>query len=81
MAKPELETIFIHDPLGDASFLQIDRRTNELYWNREKLVTERRLSTFERVLAVAGVVLAAVGVAATCVQAWFAAFPPHLPWA
>jgi len=79
MSKPELETIFTHDILGDPSFLQIDHRTNELYWNSEKLVTERRLSDFERVLAVVGLFIAGIGVFATCMQAWAAwlSIPVH----
>ena len=56
----------------------IDRNKRELYWDGQKLVTEKRFSTFERGLAVAGLLFAAIGVAATVVQAWFAAFP-HLP--
>lgn len=47
-------------------------RTNELYYMGEKVVTEKRFSSFERGLAVVGLVIAGVGVAATVVQAWAA---------
>lgn len=58
------------------ALLGIDPATNELFWDGQKLVTEKRWSNTERVIAWTGVVLAAVGVGATVVQAWFAAFPP-----
>lgn len=49
-------------------FLAVDPTTNELYWDGQKLITERKLASFERWLAgiatVATVVTAAVEVAA-----------------
>jgi len=35
-------------------------------------MTEKRFSTFERFLAGAGLLIATVGVVATCIQAWAA---------
>lgn len=58
-----------NDNLGD---LGRHTRTNQLYWRGDPLVTEKRFSNFERGLAVAGLVIAAIGVAATAVQAWVA---------
>jgi hypothetical protein len=59
----------------DTGKLGVNQKTHQLYWDGEPLVTERRFSTQERVLAWFGVSLAALGVIATVVQAWFAAFP------
>jgi hypothetical protein len=50
----------------------------QLYFDGQPLVTERRWSTVERRIAWSGVILAAIGVAATAVQAWMAVFP-HPP--
>jgi hypothetical protein len=38
----------------------IDPRSNQIFWDGEKLVTERRLADFERGLAVAGLLIAAI---------------------
>jgi hypothetical protein len=46
-----------------------DPRTNQLYWDGQPLVTEKRFSNFERMLAVIGLVVGGVGVGATVVQA------------
>lgn len=42
------------------NLLGINQRTRELYWDGEKLVTERKLATFDRVLAVLGLLVGAV---------------------
>lgn len=66
--------------MNGLALLGVDRKTSELYWDGQKLITEKRFATQERVIAWLGLLLALLGVAATCVQAWFAAFPPvHLP--
>ncbi len=52
--------------------LGVHHRTNELYWDGQKLITEKRFGNFELGLAVAGLVIAGIGVAATVVQAWAA---------
>lgn len=62
--------------LEGITLLGIDPKTNDLYWDGQKLVTEKRWGTTERRIAVGGLILAGLGVAATIVQAWFAAFPP-----
>lgn len=49
-----------------------DPRTNQLYWDGQPLVTEKRFATFERVLAGIGLAIAAVGVFATVAQAGIA---------
>lgn len=54
------------DDLGE---IGVDQ-AGELYFSGKKLVTEKRFSDFERGLAVAGLIIAGVGVAATVVQAW-----------
>ena len=54
------------------SLLGVDRKSGELYWDGTRIVTEKRWGTTERRLAIAGLVIAAVGVAATLVQAYAA---------
>ena len=66
-----------HLPLDQLDQLGRDPQTNQLYWDGDPLVTEKRFATQERVIGWISVALAAIGVAATCAQAWFAAFPPH----
>ncbi len=51
------------------SLFGINPSTNELYWDGSKLITEKRFTTFERGLAIVGLVIAFVGVAATVAQA------------
>lgn len=63
-----------HLSVDDA--LGVDPLRNEIYFGGHKLVSEKRFSDFERWLAVLALGLTVIGVAATCVQAWFAAFPP-----
>lgn len=46
-----------------------DPGSNQLYWDGQPLVTEKRFSTFERSLAIVGLVFAGVGVLATVAQA------------
>jgi hypothetical protein len=46
-----------------------DPQKNQLYWDGHALVTEKRFSTFERGLAVFGLVIAGIGMAATVAQA------------
>lgn len=58
--------------LNGLGLLGINRKTRKLYWDGEELVTVKRFSTFERWLAVVGLVFAGIGVAATVVQAWAA---------
>lgn len=62
--------------IGAMGRLGVNETNGSLYWDGEPLITEKRFSTQERVIAWLGLLLALVGVAATCVQAWFAAFPP-----
>ena len=57
---------------NDIDLLGIHKTTRGLYWDGQKLVTERRLSNFERGLAIAGLLIALIGVLATVVQAWAA---------
>jgi hypothetical protein len=59
---------FSHDGKGGQS-LAVDPRTNELYWNGQKLITEKRWGTVERRIAIAGLVIGAIGVAAAVAQA------------
>lgn len=59
--------------------LAIDAKTKELYWNGEKLITEKRWGTVERRLAISGLVIALLGVLATVVQAWAAVFVQQAP--
>lgn len=53
-------------------------RTNELLWDGSPLVTMRRFTDFERRLAMAGLLIALIGVVATVVQAYaaLAMIPP-----
>jgi hypothetical protein len=48
----------------------MDRKTGEIYWDGQRLITEKRFSDFERRLAVIGLIIGGIGVAATVVQAW-----------
>lgn len=50
----------------------IDEKTNEMFWDGKRLVTEKRFTDFERGLAIVGLCIAFIGVAATVVQAWAA---------
>lgn len=43
-----------------------------LFWDGEQVITEKRWSAVERGLAVTGLLIAAIGVAATVAQAWAA---------
>lgn len=65
---PDIQAI----SLEGLSLVGIHQRTGELYWDGQKLVTEKRFSDFERGLAVAGLLIAFLGVAAAIVQAWAA---------
>lgn len=47
-----------------------------LFWDGEQVITEKRWGVVERRIAIAGLIIGGVGVAATVAQAWFAAFPP-----
>ena len=78
LAKPKLETVFSFGD-NDEHELQYASQSGLLYLNGDRLVTEKRFSNFERGLAVAGLIIGTVGVLATLVQAWFAAFPPAVP--
>lgn len=78
--KPDLETVTEYGEGEEPDKwhrLQIDRNTGELYWNDEKLITEKRFSTFERGLAVGAPAITAIGVAAAVVQAWAAVAQLH----
>ncbi|MHC2792584.1 hypothetical protein ACVINZ_001596 [Mesorhizobium jarvisii] len=50
----------------------IDETTNELFWDGKRIITEKRFSDYERRLALVGLAIAGIGVAATVVQAWAA---------
>ncbi|TIL64502.1 hypothetical protein [Mesorhizobium sp.] len=50
----------------------IDEKTNELFWDGKRLITEKRFTDYERRLAAIGLFIAGVGVSATVVQAWAA---------
>jgi hypothetical protein len=56
-------------PNSDFDFLGLDPKTMQLYWDGQEIVTRRRLSDFERMLAIFALGLTAGGVAATVVQA------------
>ena len=57
MSKPRLDTIFVQTDSGGLNHdLSIDLDTHELYWNGDKLVTEKRWSAYERTLATLGLV-------------------------
>ena len=52
MSKPELETIFSHGGEHDSKIkLQYDKKTNELYVNDKRVVTEVGFSKWQKVLA------------------------------
>jgi hypothetical protein len=55
--------------LDGVSLIGVHERTNELYWDGNKLVTERRLATFERALAL--IVTAATAIVAVVEVARF----------
>lgn len=57
------------DALG---YLGVKETTGELFWRGQRMVTERRFADFERGLAVAGLIIAGIGVLAAVVQAWAA---------
>lgn len=50
----------------------LDEKTNEMFWDGKRLITEKRFTDFERRLAIVGLFIAGIGVAATVVQAWAA---------
>ncbi|WP_041544616.1 MULTISPECIES: hypothetical protein [Chelativorans] len=56
----------------DDDGLGLDPTNGGLYWQGQPLVTEKRWSTTERRIAIAGLLIASIGVAATVVQAWAA---------
>jgi hypothetical protein len=58
--------------LNGLALLGVDRKTNALYWDGERLVLEKRFNNVERGLAIIGLIIALVGVAATVVQAYAA---------
>lgn len=51
------------------SLFGIDQKTDELFWDGKRLITEKRFSDYERRLAMIGLLIAGIGVAATVVQA------------
>lgn len=67
-----------HLTLGNMGMLGRRARTNELLWDGSPLVTMRRFTDFERGLAIAGLIIALIGVVATVVQAYaaLAVIPP-----
>lgn len=54
------------------ALLGVDPSTNEIYWDGQKLVTERRWSNGERWLAGIAIAVTFIGSVAACVQAWAA---------
>ncbi|OHV67333.1 hypothetical protein LCM4576_24930 [Mesorhizobium sp. LCM 4576] len=58
--------------IAGLGLIGIDETTNELFWDGKRLITEKRFADYERRLAVIGLVIAGVGVAATVIQAWAA---------
>jgi hypothetical protein len=56
-------------PLDLFDQLGVDASTNELFWNGEQLVTEKRFSAFERALAVLGLAVAVIAGSAVAVPA------------
>ena len=58
--------------VDDMGMQGVDPKTGSLYWDGVPVVTERRFSNVERLIAIGALVLTAVGVAATVVQAWAA---------
>ncbi|GLQ55430.1 hypothetical protein [Devosia nitrariae] len=65
---PDVDSI----SLNGVALLGIHRKTGELYWDGNRLVTAKRFSNFERGLAVVTLLIVLVGVTATVVQAWAA---------
>lgn len=57
--------------LAGSGLFGIDGK-GEIYWDGHRLITEKRLSNFERALAIIALVLTAIGVGATVVQAYAA---------
>ena len=74
---PEWPTTVKSISMDGLSLVGVDERTNELYWDGQKLVTERRFSAFERTLAVIALVITTIGVGAAVVQAWAAVASIH----
>jgi hypothetical protein len=62
---PEVEEI----TLGNIGRLGVHRRTGELYWDEQPIVTEKRFTNFERTLGVLLLIVTSVGVGAAVVQA------------
>lgn len=56
-------------PLDRFDALGEDPKTGQLYWEGRPLMLKRRFETFERVLAVVGLIIAGLGSAAAIVQA------------
>jgi hypothetical protein len=54
--------------VGNIDRLGRHRKTNELYWDGQKLVTERRLANFERVMVFIATFSTAVGAIAAVAQ-------------
>jgi hypothetical protein len=59
--------------------IAFDPKTRRMFLNGEPVLTEKRFTWFERGLAIGGLLIALVGVVATCFQAWAAwlSIPPH----
>jgi hypothetical protein len=57
--------------LNGSALFGIDGK-NEIYWDGEKLITERRWSRWERWFAGLSLFVASLGVGAAIVQAWAA---------
>ena len=55
--------------LTGLGLIGIDEKTNELFWDGKRLITEKRFTDYERGLAKVGLWIAAIGVAATVIQA------------
>lgn len=51
------------------SLIGVDPATNQFYWDGQPLLTEKRWGTVERRIAVFGLLIAGIGVAATVAQA------------
>lgn len=47
----------------------VDPKTSELYWDGQKLVTERKLAGFERGLATVATIATCLGALAACAEA------------
>ena len=74
MTKPKLETVFSFGNKEEHE-LQYDPISGMMYLNGEKFITEKRWGIAERRIAYFGLVIAAIGVAATVVQAGAAIWP------